>query len=221
VGGARILTNGIASNNGMIYPVDSVMLPPGFAMPQVSRSTGMSWGWLPWLVAGLIVAGIAYYLLSRRHRAPDIPKGRYTEEPRTRFETKPIEERADDTMRQVRESVSSVREPSISDIAKNIDLPLSGDSAKGLNMLLDKGTFKDKPDFLGFLAKSYMQNNLGSSMAGGGEPGVSTIMDIINKTGIAKGFMEGDVKKFLVPLLITGFMSVYKYLNRKPAVKTV
>jgi hypothetical protein len=182
----------------------------------------MSWGWLPWLIGLVILGGIAYYLLSRKHKAPDVPRGRYQAENR-RPEPRVVEEpkRADDTMRQVRESVSTVREPSVSDLAKNVSLPLSGDALNGLNMLINKGTFKDKGDFMGFLAKTYMQNNLGSAIgSSGGEPGVSTIMDIINKTGIAKGFMEGDIKKFIVPLMMTGVMAIYNYLNRKPAVKT-
>jgi len=220
VGGAKIPTQGIDSKNGMIYPINSLIMPPGFAMPQVSQSTGLSWGWLPWLIGGLLLAGIAYYLLTRRRKAPEMPRGRYAEEPRARYEERPVEEkRAEETMRQVRESVSTARDPSIADIAKNVDLPLSGDPLKGLNMLLDKGTFKDKPDFMGFLAKSYMQNNLGPAMAGGAALGVPMILGIINKTGIAKGFMEGDVKKYLVPLLMAGFLAVYKYLSRKPAVK--
>jgi uncharacterized surface protein with fasciclin (FAS1) repeats len=224
VGGARVLTNGIVSKNGVIYPIDSVMLPPGFTMPQVSRSTGMSWGWLPWLAALIVLGGLAYYLLTRKHKAPEVPRGRYAPaETRRPVVEKTVEEprRADDTMRQVRESVSTVREPSISDITKNVSLPLSGDALSGLNMLIDKGAVKDKQDFLGFLAKSYMQNNLGSAIgSSGGEPGISTVMDIINKTGIAKGFMEGDVKKFIVPLMMTGIMAIYNYLNKRPAVKT-
>lgn len=221
VGGVQVSNNGIASKNGMIYPINSLIMPPGFTIPQVSRSTGIGWGWLPWLIGLVILGSIAYYLLSRRRRAPEMPRGRYQKETRMP-ETRPIEEirRPEDTMRQVRESVSTVHEPMISDITKNVSLPLSGDALTGLNMLIDKGAVKDKPDFLGFLAKTYMQNNLGAAIGSGGEPGVSTIMDIINKTGIAKGFMEGDIKKFIMPLMMTGIMAIYHYLNKKPTVKT-
>jgi uncharacterized surface protein with fasciclin (FAS1) repeats len=224
VGGARVLNQGIDSSNGMIYPVDNVLTPPGFAMPQASRSTGLPLGWLAGIIGAIILAGILLYLLaSKSKRKQEMPAGKY-QEPRAKVaERPPVEEhvRADDTMRQVRESVSTPHEPVISDITKNVNLPLAGASAEGLNMLINNGMFANKQDFLGFLGKTYLQNNVGAALAGGSEPSTSMIMDIINKTGIAKGFMEGDVKKYLVPLLITGFMAVYNYLNKKPAVKTV
>jgi uncharacterized surface protein with fasciclin (FAS1) repeats len=215
VGGSTVHA-GIDSSNGIIYPVDSVLMPPGFALPQVSRSTGLSWGWLPWLVGALILAGLAWFVLSRR--------GRHKAYEKTQEAARSMPEehyKAEDTMRKVRESVSSVKEPNISDIAKNVELPLSGDSLKGLNDLIGKGTFANKQDFMSFLAKQYMQNNLGAAMAGGKEPGMSMVMDIIGKTGIAKGFMEGDVKKYLVPLLMAGFMAIYRYMTKQPAVKPV
>ncbi len=100
---------------------------------------------------------------------------------------------------------------------KKVDLPVSGDAAEGLNKLITNGTFSNKGDFVSFLAKTYMKNNLGSTMSGGQAPPESTIMDIIDKTGIAKGFSDTDNKKMLVPLLITGFMTIYKYMSRKKA----
>ena len=223
VGGVKVLNNGIDSTNGMIYPVDSVMMPPGFALPAAattSRSAGLPWWLLALLVGGLIVlAGILYGLTrGAKHKTHEKVYEKNYEAARPHVEEE-ARRPAEDTMRQVRESVANVREPNVADIAKNVDLPLSGDAAVGLKELLNKGTFSNKQDFVGFLAKQFMQNNLGAAMAGGGEPGVSTIMDIINKTGIAKGFMEGDVKKYLVPLMMTGFMAIYRYLNKQPAVK--
>ncbi len=223
VGGSRVLNQGIDSSNGIIYPVDSVLMPPGFAMPQVARSTGLSLGWLAGIIGAIILGAILlYFLASRNKKKYEVPVGKYQEPGAKVMERPHVEEhaRAEDTMRQVRESVSTVHEPAVSDIAKNLDLPLSGASLEGLNMLLNKGTFSNKQDFMGFLAKTFMQNNLGAAMAGGNEPSTSMIMDIINKTGIAKGFMGEDVQKFLVPLLISGFMAVYRYLNKKPAIKT-
>lgn len=217
VGGARVVNQGIDSSNGAIYQIDSIMMPPGFVMPKVSRSTGLSLGWLGWVLGAIALGAIALYLISKRRH---VPKAEY-EKQRTRYEqaTKvEPQQRAEETMKQVRESVSGIREPSIADITKNVDLPLSGDALTGLTSLISKGKFSDKQDFLGFLAKSYMQNNLGAAMSGGKEPGISTIMDIIGKSGIGSGFAEGDIKKYLVPLLITGFMAVYNYLNKKPAV---
>ncbi len=215
VGGARVVNQGIDCSNGAIYQVDSIMMPPGFVMPKVARSTGLSLGWLGWLLGAIVLGAIALYLFSRRKHEVSKAGQRSPYEEATKVEpTRTPEE----TMRQVRESVSSVREPSIVDITKNVELPVSGDALTGLNMLMDKGKFSNKQDFMGFLAKSYMQNNLGAAMSGGKEPGISTIMDIIGKSGIGSGFAEGDIKKFLVPLLITGFTAIYKYLNKKPEV---
>ncbi len=46
VGGARVVGQGIDSSNGMVYPVDSVMMPPGFVMPAAAPSQGIPWGWM-------------------------------------------------------------------------------------------------------------------------------------------------------------------------------
>lgn len=221
VAGAKVVNKGIDSTNGMIYPVDSVLMPPGFALPAVSQSSGLPWWLLALLVGGLIVLGGILYALTKggKHKTAERVYEKNYEAARPRVEE--TRRPAEDTMKQVRESLSSVREPNVADIAKNVELPLSGDAAVGLKELISKGTFSNKQDFLGFLAKQFMQNNLGAAMAGGSEPGVSTILDIINKTGIAKGFMEGDIKKYLVPLMITGFMAVYRYLNKQPAVKNI
>ena len=219
VGGSTVVGKGIDSSNGAIYQVDKVMVPPGFVMPKVSRSTGLSLGWLGWVLGAIVLGAIALYLINRKKHmtsraAPETRRIPYEEAVK-------VEEpgRAEETMRQVRESVSSIREPSIADIAKNVELPLSGDALTGLNSLINKGKFGDKQDFLGFLAKTYMQNNLGAAMGGGAAPDVSKILDIIGKTGIGGGFAEGDIKKYLVPLLITGFTAIYNYLNKKPAMK--
>lgn len=99
------------------------------------------------------------------------------------------------------------------DVSK-VNLPLSGDQANTLNDLISKGLFKDKSDFVSFLALSYMKNNLGASMIGGQAPSESTVMDIISKSGLGKKIPEGQAK-MLVPLLITGFMAIYKYMSRK------
>ena len=70
---------------------------------------------------------------------------------------------------------------------------------------------------MGFLAKTFMTHNVGAAMAGDKAPSESMVMDIIDKTGIAKGFTRRRDEKMLVPLLITGFMAVYNYLNKNPA----
>jgi len=51
-----------------------------------------------------------------------------------------------------------------------VDLPVSGDAAEGLSKLISNGTFGNKNDFVMFLAKTYMKNNLGSAMSGGRAP---------------------------------------------------
>lgn len=105
---------------------------------------------------------------------------------------------------------------------EKIDLPLTGDSKKMLDNLISGGQFKGKSDFMGFLANAFIMNNLASMMTGGKTPPESTIMDIINKSGIGKGRSELDLKKVMVPLLITGFIAIYKYMtSKKPAVKPV
>lgn len=111
--------------------------------------------------------------------------------------------------------------PELTDMAKrgNIDLPLSGDSEKMLEDMISKGIFKSRSDFLSFIVKAYMQNDIGSMMSGDRSPPESAIMDIIKKSGIDKGYPEGDIKKMIVPLLITAFFAVYKYLTKRSAVK--
>jgi hypothetical protein len=111
--------------------------------------------------------------------------------------------------------------PELMDLAKkrNIDLPLAGDQEKMLEDMVGKGVFKSKPDFLNFIVKAYMQNNIGSMMAGGKIPPESAILDIITRSGIGKGYPDGDIKKMMVPLLITAFFAVYKYMTKRSAVK--
>ena len=112
--------------------------------------------------------------------------------------------------------------PELMDLAKkgNIDLPLAGDQENMLDDLISKGVFRNKPDFLSFIVKAYTQNNMGSMMSGDRIPPESAIMDIITKSGIGKGYADGDIKKMMVPLLITAFFAVYKYMTKKrPAVK--
>lgn len=66
VGGSRVLNQGVECKNGMIYPVDSVMMPPGFAMAQKTQSSPL--GWLPWLLAALVIGAGALYLMTRRKK---------------------------------------------------------------------------------------------------------------------------------------------------------
>lgn len=224
VGGARVLGQGIDSSNGMVYPVDSMMMPPGFVLPAAAPSQGIPWGWI---ILGAAVLGALAYLLTRprRHAEPTpkykepAPARKAKPEYEERMRTEEMTRRPEETMRQVRESTAAYKEPQIADIAKNISLPVSGMALAGLNSLISKGTFSDKQDFVGFLAKTFMTQNVGAAMAGGKEPSTSMIMDIIDKTGIAKGFTSDETMKMLVPLLITGFMAIYHYLNKKPAVK--
>ncbi len=72
VGGARVLNQGIECKNGMIYPVDGVMMPPGFTLAQKTQSNGL--GWLPWLLIALIlVAGAVYlYMRSKKQEKPRV-----------------------------------------------------------------------------------------------------------------------------------------------------
>ncbi|HEY3272878.1 MAG TPA: fasciclin domain-containing protein, partial [Methanocella sp.] len=224
VGGAKVLGQGIDSSNGIIYPVDSVLMPPGFVMPQAAQ--GFPWWLIPLVLLGL--GALALYLMTRpRRHAEPTPRRRYAEQPPAEKARPGYEERArtEETRRpqetmMATEPVSVHREPQIADIAKNLSLPLSGVALTGLNALISKGTFSDKQDFVGYLAKTFMANNLGSAMAGGKEPSESMIMDIIGKTGIARGFSSDDTKNMLVPLLITGFTAVYNYLNKRPEART-
>jgi hypothetical protein len=224
VGGAKVLGQGIDSSNGIVYPVDSIMMPPGFVMPAAaSQSQGIPWGWL--LVGAVVLGALAYLLTRPRRHAEPTPK--YAERAPAKKAEPLYEERThteatrrpEDTMRQVRESTAAYKEPQIADIAKNLSLPLSGVALAGLNSLISKGTFSDKQDFMGFLAKTFMTQNVGAAMAGDKAPSENMVMDIIDKTGIAKGFTRDDTMKMLVPLLMTGFMAIYNYMNKKPAMK--
>ena len=60
-----------------------------------------------------------------------------------------------------------------------------------------------------------MKNNMGAAMSGGQAPPESKVMDIITSQGLNKGFSDGDIKTKLVPLLITGFMAIHKYMGAK------
>lgn len=105
------------------------------------------------------------------------------------------------------------------DISK-IDLPLSSSEASTMNDLISKGTFKDKSDFMSFLASAYVKNNVGKAASGGQSSLEPLVVNIISASGIAKGFSEGDIKSRLVPLMITGFMAIYKYMaSRKHAAR--
>ncbi|CAJ36410.1 fasciclin domain-containing protein [Methanocella arvoryzae] len=231
VGGATVTGSGIDSSNGIIYPVSGVMTPPGFVMPQAAQSPaqGLPWWILPLGLLALIAIG-AYMMMKRRRHAEPAPREAYREKaPAERTAPRYEEERAhaettgrtpEETMKEVRESTAAYKTPQIADIAKNLNLPLSGVALAGLNALISKGTFSDKQDFIGFLGKTFFANNMESAMAGGKEPSESMIMDVINKTGIAKGFSRDDTMKMLVPLLITGFTAVYNYLHKKPAAVT-
>ncbi len=111
--------------------------------------------------------------------------------------------------------------PELLDMAKsgNIDLPLSGDSENMLGDMISKGIFKNKGDFQTFIVKEYMNNNMGNMMSGGKSPPESAIMDIINKSGIGKSYPDGDIRKMMIPLMVTAFFAIYKYMTRRQAVK--
>jgi len=111
--------------------------------------------------------------------------------------------------------------PEILEMAKsgNINLPLSGDAENMLGDLLSKGVFSSKSDFLTFIVKQYAMNNMGSMMSGDRSPPESAILDIIRKTGLDRGYPEGDIKKMMVPLLIQAFFAVYRVMSRRPAMK--
>jgi uncharacterized surface protein with fasciclin (FAS1) repeats len=70
VGGSKVLNQGIDSSNGIIYPMDSVIVPPGFTGIQSTQSAPLSWLW--WLVGAIIIAALAVYLLTRsKKKAPE------------------------------------------------------------------------------------------------------------------------------------------------------
>jgi hypothetical protein len=111
--------------------------------------------------------------------------------------------------------------PEILDMAKsgNINLPLSGDAENMLGDMISKGTFNSRSDFLTFIVKQYVQNDMGRMMSGGKAPPESAIMDIIKSSGIGEGYLDGDIKKMMVPLLVQAFYAVYKLMAKRPAVK--
>jgi hypothetical protein len=111
--------------------------------------------------------------------------------------------------------------PEIMEMAKsgNINLPLSGDAENMLGDLLSKGVFSSKSDFLTFIVKQYVMNNMGSMMSGDRSPPESAILDIIHKAGLDKGYPEGDIKNMMVPLLVQAFFAVYRLMSRQPAMK--
>lgn len=111
--------------------------------------------------------------------------------------------------------------PELMDLAKrgDINLLLSGDSEKMLDDMISKGVFKDRRDFLSFIVKEYVRNNMGSMLSGDRSPPESMILDMINRSGIGEGYSDRDIKNMLVPLLITAFFAVYKYMSKRPAVK--
>ena len=92
-----------------------------------------------------------------------------------------------------------------------IDLPLSGDSAEALKKLISIGIFKDRPDFVKFVAAAYVKNNLGAAMSGDKAPPESTIMGIIKENRIDRAFSDVDKKKLLA-LLAIGFMAVRRFM---------
>ncbi len=98
-----------------------------------------------------------------------------------------------------------------------IDLPLSGDSAEALKKLIAVGLFKNRPDFMKFLAAAYVKNNLGAAMSEDKAPPESTIRDIIKENHIDRDFSDTEKKKLLVPLLVIGFMAVRRYMAKGKA----
>jgi hypothetical protein len=241
VGGARVLSPAIESNNGVIYRVEKVISPPGLAIPRATVARGAKLDALRWVTGALTLGGLAYYLLSRKkeYREP----GTVIEPPGARHEEKPAAEeigakitakprleikagsvktsRPGETMKRTREAVSSRQVPGRTEIAKTLSLPLAGDAFKGLNMLIDNGTFRDKPEFIAFLEEIYRKNDIGSLMSEGVEPHESRIIDIIHKAGIARDFFDTDIKKYLVPLLLAGFVAIHEHDKKRPTVKAM
>jgi hypothetical protein len=97
----------------------------------------------------------------------------------------------------------------------DIDLLLSGDSESTLNDMITKGVFRDKSDFLGFLVNQYVANNLGSKLSVDRTLPESLVMDIIRRTGLDKKYPNVDFKRTLVPLLVTSFYAIYRYVSRQ------
>ncbi len=111
--------------------------------------------------------------------------------------------------------------PELTELMKrgDIDLLLSGDSENMLDDMISKGIFANKPDFISFLVREYVSNNLGSMLSGDRTLPESTVMDIIRRAGLDKGYPDTDVKRMLVPLLVQAFYAVYRYVSRRTAVK--
>jgi hypothetical protein len=111
--------------------------------------------------------------------------------------------------------------PELMEVAKrgDIDLLLSGDSENMLDDMISKGVFKDKSDFISFLVREYARNDMGSMLSGDRMPPESTIMDIIRRSGLDMGYRDTDVKKMLVPLLVTAFYAIYRYMSKMRAMK--
>ncbi len=97
---------------------------------------------------------------------------------------------------------------------KEIDLPLSGDSAEALKKLMAIGIIKDRPELAKFLAAAYVKNKLGAVMSGDKALPDSTIREIIKENGIDRDFSDVDKKKLLA-LLTIGFMAVHRYMVKE------
>ncbi len=97
---------------------------------------------------------------------------------------------------------------------RDIDLPLSGESADTLNNLISRGVFRNKNDFLSFAAKTYMRNNLGATLSGGNQLTESMVLGVVNKTSIGRS-LDDNTKRMLVPLLIMAFTAIYRHMTRR------
>jgi uncharacterized surface protein with fasciclin (FAS1) repeats len=269
VGGAKILGTGIDSDNGIMYRVDDVIRPRGFAMPHRPRRARL--GLLAGLIAALSLGGLAAYLTARKKRAaypmageereekyeaapaaeermlpeeyveaPAAEEKRYEEAPMVeeriaeerwyepsmeKYETRPRVEAPElarpagkpETARRAAEP--AYVQPRIADISEHLDMLLSGDAAQGLNMLMDRGAFEDRQDFIRFLAKAYEENDMDEAMGGKVEPHEARIVDIIHRAGIARELFEHDIRQYLVPLFRAGFAAIYGYRSQEPAMK--
>jgi uncharacterized surface protein with fasciclin (FAS1) repeats len=241
VGGARVLGPGIESNNGIIYRVDKVITPPGFAISHASTARGTRRGLLNWVAGAITLGGIAYYLLARK-KAYQEP-GTAIEPTEAIHEEKPFAEmigakimakprlevkagvvkmrRSGEPAKWARGAVPSHGGRVRADIVKTLSLPLAGDAYKGLKMLIENGKVSDKPELIALLVKTYRQNDISTLMSEGVEPHETRIMDIVHKTGIARGLFDTDIKKFLVPLFLAGFVAIHEQEKRKTAAKAM
>lgn len=246
IGGARVLGKGIDGRNGIIYRVENLIARPGFVMPQPRKARRAGRSRLRTLISVITLGGVALFLMSRKkgHIAPEppvrLPEARIEESPtagmihaevvkppaprapgvevkRKTVEISPPEELPG----KVRASISVYRKPPGADIAKRMSLPLSGNANKGMAMLVKKGSFLDKPDFIRFLAKVYRENGVDSMMSEGIEPHESRVMDMIHESGIARGFFDTDIKKYLVPLFLAGFDAIHDFTTRKKVTESM